>query len=347
MKKFVVSSMVLAVSTGAVHAQSYLTLSGSVYGGLGFNSGGSALRTALAGTSSFMISGKEDMGGGLSALVKLENGFNADTGTTASSTFFDKQAFLGLQGTWGTVRMGRLYTPSFATLALVGDPTATYGVFTATNLMETHGVRLNNGIIYNSPGFNPWTYARKGFYGALAHYFGESPTGGASRNSATGFSLGYGQAGLSVEISHHQSNLYTNATLDVDAKSTIFAANYKWAQARLFFAYSDNSARNVITQAKTKDNTDILLGISYPLSSGTLSASYIRKDNQLLPGNDAYQIGAMYEHFLSKRSKVTLGFARIHNRNPARPHRISNGYAGTTAVTAGTTAITLGMTHRF
>jgi len=347
MKKFVVSSMVLAASTAAVHAQSYLTISGSVYGGLGFNSGGAALRTALAGTSSLMISGKEDMGGGLAALFKLENGFNADTGTTASSTFFDKQAFLGLQGGWGTVRMGRLYTPSFATLALVGDPTATYGVFTATNLMESHAVRLNNGIIYNSPGFNPWTYGRNGFYGALAHYFGESATGGASQNSATGFNLGYGNSALTLEISHHQGNTYTNATLDVDAKSTIFAANYKWSKARFFFAYSDNTARNVITQAKTKDNTDLLLGISYPLASGVLSASYIRKDNQLVPENDAYQIGAMYEHYLSKRSKVTLGFAKIHNRNPARPHRVSNGYAGTTAANAGTGAVTLGLTHRF
>ena len=66
-----------------------------------------------------------------------------------------------------------------------------------------------------------------------------------------------------------------------------------------------------------------------------------------MPQNDASQIGAMYEHFLSKRSKVTLGFAKIHNRNPARPHRVANAYAGTTAATAGTTAITLGMTHRF
>lgn len=346
MKKFLVSSMVLAAA-GSAHSQSNITLSGSVYGGLGFNSGGAAVRTTLGGPSSFMFSGREDLGGGLAAIFKLENGFNADTGNTASTTFFDKQAFLGLQGDWGTVRMGRIYTPSFATLALVADPTGTFGVFTATNLMDSHGVRMNNGIIYNSPGFNPWTYARKGFFGALAHFFGESSTGGSSQNSATGFNLGYGAGPLVVELSHHQSNLYTNATLDVDSKSTIIAANYKWGNAKLYAAYSDNAARNQINQARTKDNTDLLLGFSYPLGQGNLSASYIRKDNKLLPENDAYQIGAMYEYFLSKRSKLTLGFARIHNKNPARPQRIINGYAGTTAANAGTTAITLGMTHRF
>lgn len=346
MKNFLVSSMVLA-ATGSAYAQSSVTLSGSVYAGLGFNSGDAAVRNTLGGTSSFMFSGKEDLGGGLSALFKLENAFNADTGSTASGTFFDKQAFLGLQGNWGTVRVGRIYTPSFATLALVGDPTGTFGVFTATNLMDSHGVRMNNGIIYNSPGFNPWTYARHGVFGALAHFFGESSTGGSSRNSATGFNLGYGTGALVVELSHHRSNLHTDTKLDVDSRSTILAANYKWAAAKLFFAYSDNSARNITSQARTKDNTDLLLGFSYPFPRGMLSGSYIRKDNKLLPQNDAYQLGAMYEHFLSKRSKVTLGFARIHNRNPARPHRVANGYAGTNAANAGTTAITLGMTHRF
>lgn len=346
MKKFLVSSLVLA-ATGCAYSQTTITLSGSIYAGLGFNSGGAAVRTALGGPSSFMFSGKEDLGGGLSALFKLENAFNADTGNTASAAFFDKQAFVGLQGPWGTVRMGRIYTPSFATLALVADPTGTFGVFTATNLMESHGVRLNNGIIYNSPGFNPWTYARKGFFGALAHFFGESPTGGSSQNSATGFNVGYGAGPLDIELSHQRSNLYTNPTLDVDSKSTIVAANYKWGNAKLYLAYSDNSARNQANQARVKDNTDVLLGVSYPLGRGVLSASYIRKDNKLVPQNDANQLGAMYEYFLSKRSKVTLGFARIHNRNPDRPYRVANGYAGTTAATAGTTAITLGMTHRF
>ncbi len=55
-----------------------------------------------------MFSGKEDLGGGSAVLVKLENGFNADTGAQANATtLFDKQAFIGLQGDWGTVRAGR------------------------------------------------------------------------------------------------------------------------------------------------------------------------------------------------------------------------------------------------
>jgi len=348
MKKLVLSSMALAMLAGHAQAQSSVTLSGSIYGGLGLNSGGVKSNTAAAGTSSFMLSGKEDIGGGSAVLFKVENGFNADTGAQANATtLFDKQAFIGLQGGWGTLRAGRVYTPAFATLALVADPTGTYTVGTSTNIMESHGVRLNNGIIYNSPGFDPWTYARRGFYGAAAHYFGESATGGSSRNSATGFNIGYGQGPLVVELSTQKTNAYTSATQDIDTRSTLLAANYKFGDVRAYIAYSDNSARNIALNTKTKDNTDFLIGVVFPAGVGSVTAAYIRKDDNLPANNDAYQIAASYDYPLSKRTKLTVGYAKIKNSNAANTYKVINGYAGTTATTAGTSSFTVGMTHRF
>lgn len=245
------------------------------------------------------------------------------------------------------MRAGRVYTPAFATLALVADPTGTFSVMTTTNLMETHGVRLNNGIIYNSPGFDPWTYARRGFYGAAAHYFGESATGGSSRNSATGFNLGYGQGPLVVELSTQKTNAYTSATQDIDSRSTLLAANYKFGDVRAYIAYSDNSARNIALNTKTKDNNDFMLGVVFPVGIGSVTASYIRKDDKLAANNDAYQIGAIYDYPLSKRTKVTVGYAKIKNSNADNTYKVVNGYAGTTATNAGTSSFTVGMTHRF
>lgn len=245
------------------------------------------------------------------------------------------------------MRAGRVYTPAFATLALVADPTGTFSVMTTTNLMETHGVRLNNGIIYNSPGFDPWTYARRGFYGAAAYYFGESATGGSSRNSATGFNLGYGQGPLVVELSTQKTNAYTSATQDIDSRSTLLAANYKFGDVRAYIAYSDNSARNIALNTKTKDNNDFMLGVVFPVGIGSVTASYIRKDDKLAANNDAYQIGAIYDYPLSKRTKVTVGYAKIKNSNAANTYKVVNGYAGTTATNAGTSSFTVGMTHRF
>jgi predicted porin len=295
-----------------------------------------------------MFSGKEALGGGNAVLFKLENGFNANTGTNASATaYFDKQAFVGLQGDWGTLRAGRLYTPAFATLALVADPSGTYSVLTSTGLMESHGVRLNNGIVYNTPGFDPWTYRRSGWYGALAHYFGNAPTGGASRNAASGMNVGYGQGPLVVELSHQRTNLYTSATQDVDSHSTLLAANYDFGPVTGYVAYSDNSARNVVSTLKTKRSNDILLGVTVTAGAGLVTVVYIRKDDKLLANNDANLIGATYDYFLSKRTKLTAGYARIHNRNPAKPYKLANGYTGTTAANGGTSAVQLGLTHKF
>jgi predicted porin len=349
MKKMVMTCAMAAALASPAYAQSSsVNLSGSIYAGVGINNGGAPTHTALAGTSSFMLSGKEDLGGGLATLFKLENAFNVDTGAVANtSTFFDKQAFLGLQGPWGTVRAGRIYTPAFATLALVADPTATYSVLTSTTLMETHGVRLNNGVIYNTPGFDPWTYARSGVYGAVAHYFGEAATGGVSRNSATGLNVGYGDGPLVIELSHQKTNLYTSATLDVDSSSTLLAANYNFGFARGFIAFSDNGAKNTVTDAKTKDNTDFLLGAIIPVGVSAVTVSYIRKNDKLPANNDAYLWGATYDYLLSKRTKFSFGYAKIHNKNPSNFYKVANGYTGTTAANGGTSALTLGISHRF
>ncbi len=303
--------------------------------------------TALAGASSLMFSGKEDLGGGNSVIFKLESGFNLDTGEFASSTsFFDKQAFLGIQGDWGTFRAGRLYTPAFATLALVADPTATYSVITATSLMETHGVRLNNGVIYNSPGFDPWTYARKGVFGAVAHFFGEDSQRD-SRNSASGVNIGYGVGPLVVELSHHRANQYTNQATDINVRTTLLAANYKLGSSRIHLAYSDNYGKNIASNIRTKNSIDYLLGVVFPLGKGTVFASFIKKKDRMPVDNSAYQVGVIYDYPISKRTKFTVGLAKINNSNSKNTYKIINGYAGTTAANAGTSAFTIGMTHRF
>lgn len=348
MKRLVVTWVVMAASASPVYAQSSVRISGSVYGGVGL-SGGAPSRTHMAGPASIMFSGKEDLGGGNAVLFKLENGFNATTGTNASATtFFDKQAFVGLQGDWGTVRAGRVYTPAFATLALVADPSATNSMLTSTTLMESHGVRLNNGVIYNSPGFDPWTYKRTGWYGAVAHYFGEAPTGGMSRNSANGVNLGYGKGPLVVELSHQRTNLYTSATQDVDSHSTLLAANYDFGPATGYIAYSDNNARNLVSTLKTKNSNDILLGVSVLAGDlGLVTVVVIRKNDKLPANSDGTMVGATYDYLLSKRTKFTVGYARMHNSNPAKPYKLANSYTGTNAATGGHSAVQLGITHKF
>ena len=77
--------------------------------------------TGLNTSDSFLgFRGTEDLGGGLKAGLQLEQGVNLRNGGTdsdadsylATKTMFQRAANIWLGGNWGTVRLGRAYTPS-------------------------------------------------------------------------------------------------------------------------------------------------------------------------------------------------------------------------------------------
>jgi len=132
MKKSLVALAVLAAS-GAAMAQSTVTLYGimdtmllnakyDTGTGVALNAGNNR-RVANAGVngttqnlvigggvngSRWGMKGTEDLGGGLSAVFDLEAGIGSDDGTFASATAFHREASVGLKGSFGTVRVGRL-----------------------------------------------------------------------------------------------------------------------------------------------------------------------------------------------------------------------------------------------
>ncbi len=58
-------------------------------------------------TSKIGVKGSEDLGGGLAAIFQAEWGFNPSTNTGLSS---GRDTFVGLQGGFGTMTMGRIST---------------------------------------------------------------------------------------------------------------------------------------------------------------------------------------------------------------------------------------------
>jgi len=341
--------MVLCTTAISVHAQSEVSLTGYTYGGIAFNSGGATAHTAMGAPASFMLKSTEDLGGGNRMLVKWESGFSLKDGAQENpSSFWDKQAYIGVQGNWGTVRGGRLYTPAFATLALTVDPTETYGLFTSTNLVELHDVRLPSGIIYNTPGFNPWTYASNGFYGTLAYYFGDG-SGGASKNSSKDFNVGYAEPGKwEIEFSGHRKNTFVAGTNDTNKTSFILGGYYIIGPAKIYLGYSWARANNTLTNLNTTKNSDLILGGSYRIfGNQRITGSFIKHNDKTAANNDAWQIGLGYEYYFSKSTRIMIAFAKIHNKNPANPYKIVNGYSGTTAATGGTQTIAIGLVRNF
>lgn len=143
------------LAAGAAHAQSP-TLYGRVDAGIESVSnvaatGGSLTRmptTTGIFPSRFGIRGKEDLGGGLSALYTLEMGFSLDSGASGQGgRLFGRQSILGLSADWGTITLGRQYTMLFWSLLdsdIVGP--SVYGIGSLDSYIPN--TRIDNSIAY-------------------------------------------------------------------------------------------------------------------------------------------------------------------------------------------------------
>ena len=132
----------------------------------------------------------EDLGGGLKALVNMENRFTANNGANTSPAF--QQSWLGLQGGFGRVTFGRQYNILFDLV------TSTYASYPYSPYMEIYkpeigfalGARQNEMIKYMAE-VGP-------VRGALQYSFdANSPTGGKTvggylRYAADGLAAGMG-----------------------------------------------------------------------------------------------------------------------------------------------------------
>jgi predicted porin len=106
--------------------------------------------------SKFGLLGSEDIGGGTKAIFRLESGFNSLTGTQGSAGFmFNRQAYAGLSDdTYGTMTLGRQYTPYFQMVGALGPTGVLTGATGAhpgdLDALDTT-LRFNNSVTYLSP----------------------------------------------------------------------------------------------------------------------------------------------------------------------------------------------------
>ncbi|MEX3954820.1 porin [Trinickia sp. EG282A] len=172
MKKRVLTTMVAMAVTGlaagAANAQSSVTLYGIVDAGLGYinnssstgaKTGGAHVFKMLNGVwagSRFGLKGAEDLGGGTKAIFQLEEGFNSATGAQAVTNLaFNRQAYVGVTNdAYGTLTLGRQYTPYYTLLSPWSPTTWLTGAFGAhpgdIDSLDT-SYRTNNAVVYTSP----------------------------------------------------------------------------------------------------------------------------------------------------------------------------------------------------
>jgi predicted porin len=193
-----------ALACAPAFAQSSVTLYGAVDDAVTYvnNQKGSSnvyLRQGNLYASKFGLQGKEDLGGGTTAIFDLQNGFDLNTGAFSSSgVMFNRQAYVGLQNVRaGTLTAGRQYTPYYL---FVGPLTGSAWLTGATGAhpgdidgLDTT-VRINSSLVYTSPNWSGLQASAMYALGGIAGSTGKGQTySGAVRymNGPMTLALGY------------------------------------------------------------------------------------------------------------------------------------------------------------
>jgi predicted porin len=211
MKKTAVAGLLAGLAVTGAHAQSSVVLYGSLNEGLGYVSnvaGGKKFFVDAGDVQSdrWGMTGREDLGGGLHAIFKLENGFTTNNGASLNATLWNRQAYVGLGSDhWGTVTLGSQTPPSFDYLTRfsTANNSGSFFAFHLGNLdqmADTPTVPYNNAIKYASV-----PYYGLSFGTVLA--LGNTTNFGQGRNVGVGVSYQHGpfSAGAVYQNEHNRS----------------------------------------------------------------------------------------------------------------------------------------------
>ncbi len=160
MKKtlFAAAATACTLSSAAFAQSSTVTLYGVADAGVSYQShvnGGTNRQGSIAALSSGGLSGSrwgirgvEDLGGNLKGIFVLESGFDIDTGRSAQGNrLFGRQAYVGLQGDFGAITMGRQQNALFDLFGAY-DPMSVAGVYSLNAVDNQFNGRADNALKY-------------------------------------------------------------------------------------------------------------------------------------------------------------------------------------------------------
>ncbi|GAC1358784.1 MAG: porin [Variovorax sp.] len=361
MKKTLIAVAVLA-SAGAALAQSSVTLFGVVDVSIVRSTGSISKKFQVTnngiGANQVGFRGVEDLGGGMYAGFWLEAWVNPDNGTglatntnnqttgTAAAPAgtqgltFNRRSTVSLGSSWGEIRIGRDYTPSYWNIANF-DPWGNLGIAksltTEVAITGPTGVRASNSIsyLYGGQGFNATSRGGSdGLAVALMAYTGENNSNTPNSQDGNGYSgrLGYQAGPWNAAIATGRTKYLAG-----NIRQTNLGASYDFGVAKLTGHYARD--KNGAVSAR-----GFLVGASAPVFTvGQVRASYSEYKTDAAGGPKVKKLGLGYVHNLSKRTALFATVAHSSNSGGAS----FSMYGSTTAVNGSSNAYEGGIRHSF
>jgi predicted porin len=310
---------------------------------------------SLTGTMPSRIGfrGTEDLGNGLKALFVLENGFGPDTGMQGQGgRLFGRNAYVGLQGAWGTLTLGRQVNMTYIA-GLKSDVMGPH-VYAVSNLDPyLPNARSDNAIGYTGK-FSDFTVGATYSFGRDA-----SAAGGPASTNCAG------------EVPHNAKACRQFTTmLDYDNKSWGMAGSYDrlYGNAGVIFGgltssnyYDQRIALNGffmldktkfgagLIQRTTHTASDVKSNLYYAGSSTPFAGNWVldaqasHLDVKDSP-NDTTLLAARVMYNLSRRTAVYATVGHVRNRGTAA---VAVDAGGTIGAGMSQSGIMTGVRHFF
>lgn len=276
--------------------------------------GSGGLSTAFWG-----FRGREDLGGGLSAQFDVSAFFRMDSGSIGradTDPLFARSSWLGFEGNWGSIRLGRQTSLAFLNLvrysAFGGSTTFnpsmlhTYQSSVTQPLMTASGAAdsvWNNVVSYSSPDLNgfsasaylvPSVDATAGSrQGGSVNYFGREFAIGLVVENINGMGLNFSKPPANVRI--EKSELWN------------LGASYDLKFAKLFANAIKTDLRNTTTRIELETYG---IGANVPVGSGQIMMSYgeTKTTQTALAVTQRQTTTLRYDYNLSKRTDLYAVF---------------------------------------
>jgi predicted porin len=354
MKKTSLTLAVLALAAAAGGAQAQSNV--QVYGLLDVGvenanhqtpTGGGMTRVISGGmnTSRWGLRGSEDLGGGLKAVFGLEGGILMDTGAQ-DGALFKRQAYVGLEGAFGRVVMGRSFTSVYDTV-ISFDPMGFAPFYSwATSGPATGPSKYGFTTAYD----NIIKYSGSaGDFKFGANYAAGEQTTGTQDSAKYGFTTVYKLGGANLMATWERNNGNTVVATGNRDKNTVWhlGANYETGPIKLWGVVRDYKLVAGKALTVDVDATTVWGGIAYKANEVTTLTGAIYHVNvkNVAAGKDAdpTMYVARYRYALSKRTDlhVSAAYAKARHGQLTGLSRDDAGYADSQR------GVTVGMQHRF
>ena len=328
-------------------------------------------------SSRFGMRGSEYLGQGQVAIFQIESSVQADT---SGGALAGRETFVGLQGDWGTLKLGHFLTPYDDILPIFGNaPTlttsmlSTAAIWAQGPLSKVQGgfdARLGNSIRYETPPMG-------GFSGELQYStrdFSLDDVDTANNGdhiselrhaNVVGIGAFYSKGPIDFGVAYERNNKIRAETFNDDAFSIAGAYDFGFALPgvgpRLGVVYERLRYDTLTSDLKRGDLKRDFWGVSatVPAGGGSIYAFWGRAGNGKGSADDGTAVGGLtkgadsaaeqwelsYSYPLSLRTLLYAGFVKLNNRANARYSFNINDYS--TVPGAKPTGLVFGMAHFF